>query len=183
MKRIHRLLSIYTLFDCSPKKAKDFVEKVKPPKKHQKLDPNKLPHRTEEPVWKEPRTKPEEFEQEDKNTKMARSSSKPLMIASNGPLTGLISKKTAAAISSDLPSGSYQIALANLPTDADLAETIEVQFTPEIRAKAAELGNNPVKIYNWVRNNIEYVPTYGSIQGANYCLQTKLCNDVHAISL
>ncbi len=165
------------------KKAKDFVEKVKPPKKHQKLDPNKLPHRTEEPVWKEPRTKPEEFEQEDKNTKMARSSSKPLMIASNGPLTGLISKKTAAAISPDLPSGSYQIALANPPTDADLAETIEVQFTPEIRAKAAVLGNNPVKIYNWVRNNIEYVPTYGSIQGANYCLQTKLCNDFDTASL
>jgi len=76
-----------------------------------------------------------------------------------------------------------QIALADPPTDADLAETIEVQFTPEIRAKAEELGNNPVKIYNWVRNNIEFVPTYGSIQGANMCLQTKQCNAFDTASL
>jgi hypothetical protein len=55
----------------------------------------------------------------------------------------------------------------NLPTPEDLALNIEVQFTPEIIAKAQELGNNPVKIYNWVRNNVEFVPTYGSIQGAH----------------
>jgi len=54
---------------------------------------------------------------------------------------------------------------------------------PAIRAKAAELGNKPVKIYEWVRNNIEYVPTYGSIQGADMCLQTKLCNDFDTASL
>ncbi|MFZ3138173.1 MAG: transglutaminase domain-containing protein, partial [Thermodesulfovibrionales bacterium] len=53
----------------------------------------------------------------------------------------------------------------------------------EIQAKAAELNHNPTKIYNWVRNNIEYVPTYGSIQGANMCLQTKLCNDFDTASL
>lgn len=63
------------------------------------------------------------------------------------------------------------LALADPPTDADLAETIEVKFTPAIQAKATELNHNPVKIYNWVRNNIEFVPTYGSIQGADYCLQ------------
>ncbi|MFZ3136224.1 MAG: transglutaminase-like domain-containing protein [Thermodesulfovibrionales bacterium] len=72
---------------------------------------------------------------------------------------------------------------SNPPTSADLAQTIEVQFTPEIQAKAAELNHNPTKIYNWVRNNIEYVPTYGSIQGANMCLQTKLCNDFDTASL
>jgi transglutaminase-like putative cysteine protease len=64
-----------------------------------------------------------------------------------------------------------------------LAETIEVKFTPAIQSKAAELGNNPVKIYNWVRNNIEFVPTYGSIQGADMCLQTKQCNDFDTASL
>ncbi|MFA5323047.1 MAG: hypothetical protein WC373_10290, partial [Smithella sp.] len=35
----------------------------------------------------------------------------------------------------------------NPPADADLAETIDVQLTPAIRAKAQELGYNPVKIY------------------------------------
>jgi hypothetical protein len=69
------------------------------------------------------------------------------------------------------------------PTSDDLAETIEVQFTPAITAKAAELGNDPVRIYNWVRNNIEFVPTYGSIQGADYCLQTKQCNAFDTSSL
>jgi hypothetical protein len=68
-------------------------------------------------------------------------------------------------------------------TSADLAETIEVKFTPAIQAKAAELNHNPTKIYNWVRNNIEYVPTYGSIKGADYCLQTKQCNDFDTASL
>ncbi|MEW6416809.1 MAG: hypothetical protein AB1480_01655 [Nitrospirota bacterium] len=42
-------------------KTKTFLEKVKPPKKHVPLDPNKLPHRTAEPVWIEPRTSPEQF--------------------------------------------------------------------------------------------------------------------------
>ncbi|MBM4136391.1 MAG: hypothetical protein FJ241_06100 [Nitrospira sp.] len=42
-------------------KTKKFLQKIKPPKKHKPLDPNKLPHRTVEPVFKEPRTKPEQF--------------------------------------------------------------------------------------------------------------------------
>ncbi|MHB8882209.1 MAG: transglutaminase-like domain-containing protein [Thermodesulfovibrionales bacterium] len=164
------------------KKAKDFLDKVKPPKKHQALDPNKLPHRTEEPVFKEPRTKPEEFTEGKKLNAMGNEQ-KPLLVASNGSLSGLISKKTATTALSEFPDGSYQLALAIPPTSADLAETIEVQFTPGITAKAAELEHNPVKIYNWVRNNVEYVPTYGSIQGANMCLQTKLCNDFDTASL
>jgi len=73
--------------------------------------------------------------------------------------------------------------VTNPPTPADLAETIEVQFTPEIIAKAQELGNNPVKIYNWVRNNIEFVPTYGSIQGAHMTLLTKQGNAFDTASL
>jgi len=69
------------------------------------------------------------------------------------------------------------------PPPEDLAETIEVRFTDAINAKAAELNNHPVKIYNWVRNNIEFVPTYGSIQGADMCLQTKQCNAFDTASL
>lgn len=69
------------------------------------------------------------------------------------------------------------------PTTADLAETDEVQLTPEIRAKAQELGNNPVNIYNWVRNNIEWVPSAGAIQNANSTLLNRRGNATDTASL
>ena len=79
---------------------------------------------------------------------------------------------------------SFLLALnTDQPTAADLSETPDVQFTDAIRAKAQELGNSPLKIYEWVRNNIEYAPTYGSIQGADQCLQSKICNDMDTASL
>lgn len=153
--------------DAEIEKTKAHLEKVKPPKKHIPLDPNKLPHRTAEPVFKEPRTSPEQFSLEQRAESKAPKKDS-ILVASTGPLDGLLSPNSEPSTSNLL------VALANPASPADLAETIEVQFTPEIRAKAQELGYNPVKIYNWIRNNIEYVPTYGSIQGANMCLQTKL---------
>jgi hypothetical protein len=158
--------------DSAVEKTKQFLEKVKPPKKHTPLDPNKLPHRTLEPVFTDPREKPEDFTEG--VVKQAKSrEQKPILIASNGSLEGLLASANEPIL----------LAAANPPTSADLAETIEVKFTPAIQAKAAELNHNPTKIYNWVRNNIEYVPTYGSIQGADYCLQTKQCNDFDTASL
>lgn len=170
--------------DIEIEKAKAHLAKVKPPKKHKPLDPNKLPFRTEEPVFKEPRTNPEQFQKE-QQTKLAKGSGKPLLIASNGSLKGLLSENTEykTAQADSLPAGSFQIALKVPPTQDDLSESAEIQFTPAIRAKAAELKNHPLKIYEWVRNNIEYVPTYGSIQGADMCLQTKQCNDTDTASL
>ena len=67
--------------------------------------------------------------------------------------------------------------------DADLSETDDVQITDAIKAKAKELGNNPAAIYKWVHDNIEYVPTYGSIQGSDYTLQTMRGNDTDTASL
>ncbi|MEZ5581651.1 MAG: transglutaminase domain-containing protein [Candidatus Competibacteraceae bacterium] len=75
------------------------------------------------------------------------------------------------------------VAQSTSPTPADLAETIEVKFTPEITQLAADLNNNPVQIYNWVRNNIEFVPTWGSIQGAQLCLEVRICNAFDTSSL
>ena len=69
------------------------------------------------------------------------------------------------------------------PASADLAETIEVKFTPEIIELADSLGKSPVKIFNWVRNNIEFVPTWGSIQGAQLCLETRTGNAFDTASL
>lgn len=53
------------------------------------------------------------------------------------------------------------------PGTEDLAETLDVQLTPAIRAKAAELGGEPLAIYQWVRNNVDFFPTYGSVQGSD----------------
>jgi len=53
------------------------------------------------------------------------------------------------------------------PVPADLLATEDVQLTPELQALAASLGNNPLRIYEWVRNNIQFVPTYGSVQGSH----------------
>jgi len=69
------------------------------------------------------------------------------------------------------------------PSLADLAATEDIVLTPAIKAQAAALNNNPVQIYNWVRNNIEYLPTYGSIQGADMTLQTKRGNSFDTASL
>lgn len=69
------------------------------------------------------------------------------------------------------------------PQGADLAETPDVQLTPAIRAKAKELGNNPVTITNWVRNTIQYLPTWGSIQGADGTLKTLRGNAFDTASL
>ncbi len=69
------------------------------------------------------------------------------------------------------------------PTPADLAATEDAQITPEIRALAASLGNQPVRIYNWVRNNVESYPTYGSVQGSQMTLDAKRGNAFDTASL
>ncbi|MBF5043867.1 transglutaminase domain-containing protein [Aggregicoccus sp. 17bor-14] len=76
---------------------------------------------------------------------------------------------TAAALDADLP--------------PDLAATEDVQLTPAVRELAASLGNSPVRIYNWVRDNIRYVPTYGSVQGSELTLVNKQGNAFDTASL
>ena len=139
-------------------KTRAHLEKAKAPSRHQQLDPNNLPFRQPKAQKRQPRMKKEDFERDLKKEKNAWRSQKRIMLAATGSVAGL------------------------LPPD-DLAETIEVQFTPEIKAKAQELGNNPVKIYEWVRNNIEFVPTWGSIQGAQMTMQTKQGNAFDTASL
>ncbi len=69
------------------------------------------------------------------------------------------------------------------PQAADLAETPDVQLTPDIRALAASLGNNPVAIYNWVRNNVRYTVGYGAMQGAANTLRARQGNAFDTASL
>lgn len=68
------------------------------------------------------------------------------------------------------------------PTADDLAETKEVQLTQGIKDLAKQL-DNPLAIYKWVYDNIEFSPTYGSIQGADHCRMSRKCNAFDAASL
>lgn len=81
--------------------------------------------------------------------------------------------------------GALTSATASLtpPAPADLAATEDAEITPEIRALAATLGNQPLPIYNWVRNNVEFVPTYGSVQGSQMTLDAKRGNAFDTASL
>lgn len=155
-------------------KAEKFLQKVKARKKQTPLDPNNLPHRQPKVKKREPRLNKEEFEKDLKKDKTSWRDQKRVMVASAGSLAGLLVSSNVTAVTpiTKEPAGP-----------ADLAETIEVQLTPEIRAKALELEYKPLKIYEWVRNSVEFVPTWGSIQGANHTLLTKQGNAMDIASL
>ena len=56
-------------------------------------------------------------------------------------------------------------------------------LAPAIKSLAQTLGHNPHKIYQWVHDNIYYVPTQGSVQGAQDTLDKKSGNAVDTASL
>lgn len=68
-------------------------------------------------------------------------------------------------------------------SEADLDETIEVQFTDEIRELAANLSYSPVRMYEYVRNNFDYEVYYGSLKGAQATLWEMAGNDFDLASL
>ena len=76
-----------------------------------------------------------------------------------------------------------QLAAATPPVAAELAPNEDVQITPDITALAASLGNQPLAIYQWVRNNIEFLPTYGSVQGSQMTLDARRGNAFDIASL
>ncbi len=69
------------------------------------------------------------------------------------------------------------------PTVLDTNATLDAPQTPAIIAQANALNNDAVEIYNWVYNTIEFIPSYGSLQGADYTLQTKRGNAFDQASL
>ncbi len=76
------------------------------------------------------------------------------------------------------------MAAANSPvSEAELAPSLEVQLTDEILQLAQSLNNNPTEIYAWVHNNIRFIPSYGSIQGAQHTLDTRRGNAMDTASL
>ena len=67
-------------------------------------------------------------------------------------------------------------ALPGANDPAYLAGTPEIVLTQSIRDQAAELEHDPVRIYHWVRNHIEWLPTWGAWQDAALTLSAKRGN-------
>jgi len=139
----------------------EFMAKYPNAKTHTPTDPNNLPWGSSKPVTRAPYTSPAQF-------RTSRLFGEPVRVAQAGSLSGI-----------GLPNTN----LPATPNAGDLAETEDVQITPAIRELAASLGNKPVPIYNFVRDNIIYVPSYGSIQGSDMTLQTKRGNAFDTASL
>lgn len=57
------------------------------------------------------------------------------------------------------------------------------QVTERLTQLATELNHDPLAIYNYVYNTIEYVPAHGSIQGADYTLFSKRGGAIDQASL
>lgn len=68
------------------------------------------------------------------------------------------------------------------PTADDLAATKDIQFTPEITNLASQLGNDPVQMYLYVANNLDYQPYYGSVKGSQGAYWEKAGNDMDQAS-
>lgn len=132
------------------------------PRAKRSVDPHRLPFRTPDSKVRKAKETKEDYE------------------------TALTPPPSVMVAASALPSGllaTTVVALPATPTPEDLAPTEDIQLTDEMRALAVSLGNNPVQIYNWVHDHIEFMPTYGSIQGAHMTLQTKRGNACDTASL
>jgi len=59
----------------------------------------------------------------------------------------------------------------------------EAELTTDIRSKANELNRNALNIYNWVRNNVEWQPTWGGQQTADMTLDVQKGNAMDIATL
>lgn len=125
---------------------------------HQSVDPKQLPHRS----------------------RKANPDNKPKLTPGEFTSAGLFDRPLAEyAALGDFTYGN----LAGASNPAYLAETDEVVITQAIKDQAAALNHDPVQIYHWVRNNIEWLPTWSAMQDADITLGSKRGNAMDIASL
>ncbi|MFL6193087.1 MAG: transglutaminase family protein, partial [Thermoanaerobaculia bacterium] len=138
------------------KAASTLARSARDGRPHQALDPERLPVNRPKGPARNPAVTPEEFQTLFKDLKVdVKAARQPASVA-------------AAKVA---------------PQPADLQPNEDVQITPEVTSLATQLGNNPLAIYNWVHDNVELVPTYGSIQGSRMTLLAKRGNASDIASL
>lgn len=132
---------------------------------HMPFDPNNLPFRIRDGKARKPHQTPAEYQ-----SRLFKQ--EPIRLASAEVSSAMLLADAVALAAS-----------AAAPSAADLAPSEDVVLTDDVRALATSLGGNPARIYHWVHNNISFAPTYGSIQGAQMCLETRQCNAFDTASL
>ena len=142
----------------SLKGATEWLESQQKKRSQQPFDPNNLPNKSRKV---NPHNKPREFREEFFQSGLF-----------NSPMPKL-------AVLGDFTFDN--LAGANDP--AYLVETDEVNLNQFIQDKAAELNHDPVKIYHWVRNNVEWLPSWGAVQDAELTLSAKRGNAFDIASL
>jgi len=73
--------------------------------------------------------------------------------------------------------------LAGASDPAYLAASPEVTLSQAIKDKAAALNYDPIQIYQWVRNTIEWQPAWGAMQSADLTLSAGRGNAMDIASL
>lgn len=103
----------------------------------------------------------------------------------NEPLIPIVRPPLKASdLSAGAAAGGGEISISTAPPGpSDLAATLDAPFTTDITALAASLGGSPLAIYDYVRNNFEFVPYFGSQKGAAAALESLRGNDWDASSL
>jgi len=94
----------------------------------------------------------------------------------------VLGARIAPAYAANTP-GATPSTLPVTPTPEDTTQTVEVVFTPEITSLAASLGSDPVRMYEYVRNTIDFEPYHGSRKGATETLLEGSGNDIDTASL
>ncbi len=75
------------------------------------------------------------------------------------------------------------LSLTSPPVPEDFTESEEIQFSASIKDLALSLNYDPIAISNYVANNIEFIPYYGSKKGATATLVERAGNDFDIASL
>jgi transglutaminase-like putative cysteine protease len=128
----------------------DFFKRYPATRTAAPLDPKKLPWRAPEPTTRQPA---------DTQTAWFQNlwgAPKVMLAQAGGTGTGI------GPINFNVPPEPGQA-----PTETDLAATEDAPISDVVRQQAAALGNNPVRILSWARNTLEWVPSWGSVQGAD----------------
>jgi len=155
---VNELLVLFGQQEAMPESPYTHVDPKKFKRSQQPFNPNNLPNKSMRP---------------DKNNKPK----KRIEDFHNAGLYNTPSVKLAAL-------GDFtfdKLAGANNPDY--LAETDEVLLTQPIKDQAQALEYDPVKIYHWVRNNVEWQPTWGAVQDAELTLDARRGNAMDIASL
>ena len=104
----------------------------------------------------------------------------PLKIADPRPGTPKLAATITPAYAQDVPQPS---SLPSEPSEEDRSAAPEGAFSAAIRTRADELGNDPVQIYEWVRNEIRFEPYLGVRKGAAGTLFERSGNDTDHAAL